>query len=109
MIDWHGLLRNRSTAARSYPTCPATPVAMDIKEINSKVTVSNQLEFFIGGLRDDQPVTRTCHRFITATCAASGRMTLDPRVPFRLITNWTIDMRSVAPYALSEIGRYEPG
>ena len=54
MIDWHGLLRNRSTAARSYPTCPATPVAMDIKEINSKVTVSNQLEFFIiDSLRDE--------------------------------------------------------
>ena len=53
---------------------------MDIKEINSKVTASNQLEFFIGGLRDDQPATRACHRFTTATCAVSGRMTLDPQV-----------------------------
>jgi hypothetical protein len=53
IIDRHGLSRNRGTAARSHPTCPATPVAMDIKEINNKVTVSNQLEFFIGGLRDD--------------------------------------------------------
>jgi hypothetical protein len=92
MIDWHGLPRNRSTAARSYPTCPPTPVAMDIKEINSKVTESNQLEFFIGGLRDDQPAACTCHRFITAICAAPGRMTLDPRIPFRQMTNWTIDI-----------------
>jgi hypothetical protein len=28
---------------------------MDIKEINSKVTESNQLVFFIGGLRNDYP------------------------------------------------------
>ena len=53
MIDRHGLPRNRSTAGRSHAMCPLTPVAIDIKEINSKVTVSNQLEFFIGGLRDD--------------------------------------------------------
>jgi hypothetical protein len=53
IIDRRGLRRNRSNTARGHPTCPPTPVAMDIKEINSKVTVSNQLEFFIGGLRDD--------------------------------------------------------
>jgi hypothetical protein len=51
MIDRRGPPRNRST--RAYPACPATPVAMDINEINSNVTASNQLEFFIGGLRND--------------------------------------------------------
>jgi hypothetical protein len=37
--------------APHHPTCPATPSTIDISEINSKVTASNHVEFFIGDLR----------------------------------------------------------
>ena len=53
MIERRGPPRNRSIPAGAYPACPATPVTMDINEINSKVTASNQFKLFIGDLRDE--------------------------------------------------------
>ena len=50
---------------------------MDIKEISSKVTVSNQLKFFIGDLRNEDRWRRAYNRFITVIRASPARWTLD--------------------------------
>src|ERR1700727_2287536 len=61
IFDRRGRSRNRSILGRPLSAapvprqaaCPVPPVTMDINEINSNVTASNQFRFFIGGLRDE--------------------------------------------------------